>query len=229
MTLLELVNRVMRRLREDQVGDFSAEYTKLVVELISDIHQEILDIHDWSSMDVDTETALVAGQREYAVANTTAESMYRGIVGTKSFIDATSPQGQNVIVVHKDAIEDMYQQNRDQTQAQPLYVAYYPDFEAGVTNMVVWPTPDTNDVYVRQRFHVPETTVDTSTSISYEFKCPLAPLRLGALYIALNERGEELGEPGGLVEKRYYAALSAAKEADVKSREDGNEYEFYRE
>jgi len=229
MTLLELVNRVMRRLREDQVGDFSEEYTKVIVELISDVHEEIMDLHDWSSMDVDVETTMVAGTRTYALAGTTAASLYRHIAGTKVFDDSSDPQGTDITVLHRDVIENMYQQDRDLTQGEPCNVSYHPDYENDTIVMTVSPTPETSGFVIRNRFFVPEPAVTTDTSVDYAFRCPLTPLRLGALYMALNERGEEMGEPGQMAQMRYYNALGTAKETDIKNRERGNEYEFYRD
>jgi len=58
---------------------------------------------------------------------------------------------------------------------------------------------------------------------------PHRPVYLGALYLALNERGEEMGEPGGKAEQRYRVALNSAIEADQKAKVRSEEYEAVRD
>ena len=51
MTYLEAVNKVLRRLREDEVVSVSSNpYSKLIGELINDAKRIVEDAWDWSSM-----------------------------------------------------------------------------------------------------------------------------------------------------------------------------------
>lgn len=48
MTALQLVNSVLRRLRESEVTDFSSSYTKLILDLLNETKREVEDAWDWS-------------------------------------------------------------------------------------------------------------------------------------------------------------------------------------
>jgi hypothetical protein len=50
-----------------------------------------------------------------------------------------------------------------------------------------------------------------------------------ALFYCLNERGEEMGEPGGVAEGRAIAALENAIENDRIRASRSNTYEMYRD
>ena len=49
------------------------------------------------------------------------------------------------------------------------------------------------------------------------------------LFLAFNERGEEMGEPGNMAERRYATSLVDAIDADVQRTGRTNRLEFYRD
>jgi hypothetical protein len=65
------------------------------------------------------------------------------------------------------------------------------------------------DCYLPQGYL--DSTVDDDTVI----QVPSRPLILGAYMLALNERGEELGEPGGLIEQRFLEAKDDSIQTDL--------------
>ena len=75
-------------------------------------------------------------------------------------------------------------------------------------NVKLYRTPD--GVYdIETRWNIPQELLETDgsdegTNIRYPERC----LYLGTLYLAMNERGEEIGEPGHIVRQRYYDSLS---------------------
>ena len=245
MTLLQLVNRVLRRLREDEVTDFSADYTTLIVDFLGEIHAEVLDEHDWSSMDHDLRVLGVASQREYDLSATTAnggdvevgysptteKSLVRQIDGTPVaywYTDTSSVQGTRIPQISWEQYYAMYKENRTDTADQPAYFALTQ--RADGFRLAMWPAPVGSGGALEIRFHTPETVISSESSITTTtIKAPERPLVLGALYLALNERGEELGEPGNIAEQRYYKALAAAKEADQMNNGRTNKFEFYRD
>lgn len=245
MTLLQLVNRVLRRLREDEVTDFTADYTTLIVDFLAEVHAEVLDEHDWSSMDYDVQVAAVASQEEYdlsatiadggGVTNgytpTTAKSLVRQVEGTPVaywYDSVSATQSTKIPQVSWEKYVDLYKSDTSQEAIQPTVFALRQDGDG--FRLALWPTPDASTGIFEIRFHTPEAVISSeSSTVSTTVLAPERPLVLGALYLALNERGEELGEPGNIAEQRYYKALAAAKEADQMNSGRTNKFEFYRD
>jgi len=245
MTLLQLVNRVLRRLREDEVDVLTADYTTLIVDFLSEIHAEVLDYHDWSSMDYTVKVAAVASQEEYDlsatvadggnVANgytpTTVKSILRYVEGVPLvhwFDSVSATQGVLIPQISWDKYLALYNSDTSQEAVQPTVFALRQDGDG--FRLALWPTPDASTGLVCLRFHTPETVLSSeSSTTATTVLAPERPLVLGALYLALNERGEELGEPGNIAEKRYTDALEAAAEADKMNQARTNKFEFYRD
>jgi hypothetical protein len=78
--------------------------------------------------------------------------------------------------------------------------------------------PPTVACFLRIRMWTPEDDIDVDADDNRTLLVPWRPLYLGALYLALNERGEEIGEPGGVAERRYNQSVSGAIEADVNRK-----------
>lgn len=247
MTLLQLVNRVLRRLREDEVTDLTADYTTLIVDFLGEIHAEVLDEHDWSNMDYDVKVQAVQSQEEYdlsaTVSNgghvadtytpTTNKSLVRQVEGKPVaywYDSVSATQGAAVAQVSWEKYVDLYKQDTSQEAIQPVYFALRQDGDG--FRLALWPTPDATAAsgYFTIRFHTPETVISSeSSTVATTVIAPERPLVLGALYLALNERGEELGEPGNIAEQRYLKSLAAAKEADQMNSGRTNKFEFYRD
>jgi len=111
---------------------------------------------------------------------------------------------------------------------RPTYVSFSTFNSTNCWRVEVFPY-NSEDITVWSRWNNPEVPITTDTDDGYEFVVPALPIYLGTLFMALNERGEELGEPGSIAERRYYDALNTAKESDIQVRGLTNEYEFVRE
>lgn len=91
------------------------------------------------------------------------------------------------------------------------------------TVVAIWPAPDNDCLEFRFDMHVPQGPLELDgTDDATEITVPWRPLYLGGLYLALNERGEEIGEPGGVAERRYRDAL-----LDAADQNDQNELETW--
>jgi len=73
--------------------------------------------------------------------------------------------------------------------------------------MAFWPVPDATYAVQHSWYIPPADLAVDGTDDDTNIRLPQNPLFLGALYLALNERGEEMGEPGGKAEQRYMQAL----------------------
>ena len=75
----------------------------------------------------------------------------------------------------------------------------------------------------------PERMTSGVSTDNDSFEIPYRPVQELALMYALNERGEEMGEPGNLAQGRYIQALAAAKELDIKAAEYSNSMDWRRD
>lgn len=231
MTYLELVNRVLRRLREDEVQNFTAEYSQLVADFVSEAHAEVLEAHDWSIFDTEITVSLTDGTAEYNVTGTSQEAQLRYVADAPQvqwFESAVATQGQPIRQVSWQEYARLKNIDTSQEGTQPTFFALRLDDDGW--KVAVWPTPSTTGPELRMTFWNPEDRLDSDTdATSRTIMVPWRPVYLGGLYLALNERGEEIGEPGNMAETRYYTALAAAKESDVLNSGRTNRYEFYRD
>jgi len=97
MTALQLVNSVLRRLRESEVTDFTESYSKLILDFINETKREVEDSWDWSALrqtiSINTNTAdrsypiIGAGQRYRFLRQLGTENISAYNVTNKSWLD----------------------------------------------------------------------------------------------------------------------------------------------
>lgn len=248
MTFLDLLNKVLRRLREDTVNTMDGtEYSRLVSEFIAEIHQECVEVHDWTSMRHTINLAVANGTRTYnlgkTIANggnvpntervTTTDSLlvYDQYNQPMAFLfDSDSDtQGNRMIPISQTNMERLYQSNRALTNTEPNYFSYRLHPSNDGLELTLWPIPATTRT-ARLTFWTPEEEPTTEgTDDNTALLVPWKPVYLGTLMLALNERGEEMGEPGNIAERRYYNSLARAIEADQQLGGRTNQQEFVRD
>ena len=68
MTYLEIVNNVLRRLREPEVTNINnTEYSKLIATIVNDSKREIENAHSWNALRTMIPVATVAGVQGYTI------------------------------------------------------------------------------------------------------------------------------------------------------------------
>jgi hypothetical protein len=245
MTLLEIVNRVLRRLREDEVADLTTDpYSTLLAEFVADAHREVVEAHDWAVFDHDLVVVVTAGQTDYDLASGSAD-LYSG-TGTSHrslvryhrdmpmayYFDTlaeyqSGTNGSLLAQLHPE--EQAYQiVNRNDYTNEPSGFALVPQATVDALTLKL-DTEPTVGGYIYVRFHTPEALIDVDTDVAREIYAPSAPVLARAIYYALNERGEEMGEPGNVAEVRSDNALAAAIETDRIRSSRTNTYEMYRD
>jgi hypothetical protein len=246
MTVLEIVNRVLRRLREDTVTSLiETDYSRMVAEMLYDVHQECLE-YDWSAMQHVIDVPVDASQRVLDLTRLEANSgdILAGGRVTKNdsyvmwdrnhlpmawiFDDTSDTEGDRMIYLQQADMEHLYQTDRDFTADDATYFSLRMSPDRDGLSMTVWPPPDAAK-HIRMRMWTPEDEIDVTADDDTTLLVPSRPLILGTIMLALNERGEELGEPGNVAERRYYEARSAAIELDMKRKEHADEFEAVRE
>src|SRR5262245_37683412 len=243
MTVLEVVNKVLKRLREDTVTASDAEeYSSLIAEFVADIHSECVEQHDWSSMNHYINLELVPGQRTYNLGeggvvddaeretNNDSHLIFDARNRPMAFLfdDENDQYGEQIFACSVADMDRLFQLDRQMENEQPYHISYNlaPGNEGVELN--VWPLPAASRL-LRLKFWTPPLILGDGSDDNTELLMPWRPVYLGALYLALNERGEEIGEPGNIAEQRYLRARSSAIESDLKLGTRSDQYEAVRD
>ena len=194
MTYLECVNRVLRRLRENEVTTVNeTPYSKLIGDLVNVVKVEIEDSWNWSAL------------RTTLTATTTASLFNYVLVGSGTRIrvlDIFNDSENTVIEQRGTKWFDKVYLTYDQPSGTPMYYNFNGVDSNGDTQVDFFPIPDA--VYnVRINCVIPqdELVVDAT-----QILIPANLLVEGTLARAISERGDD----GGYVEQeqRYRSMAS---------------------
>lgn len=189
MTYLNLMNNVLRRLREDEVSSVSATtYTKMVSDFINDAKKLVEESNDWSAL------------RETIVVSTTASDNSYSLTGSGDNVKVMSVinDTQNCFMEYqtKDWFNDsLYIANA--VEGAPKYYTYNGLDSSGDTEVLVGPTPD--GVY-SLRFDVVKRQADLSTNTD-TLLVPAMPV----IHLAVALLARERGETGGTSTAEYFS------------------------
>lgn len=206
MTYLEIVNKVLRRLREPTVASVSENsYSALIGELVNVSKREIEDSWNWAAL----RTTLTA---------TTAPDLFNYVLrgaGTRFRVLEIINDTDNFFMQPRDG--KWFESNLlmvPVTKGSPLYYNFNGVTTYGDTQVDVFPVP--NGVYTL-RFNVvmPQDDLTTDTEV---VQIPYQLLIEGVLARAIAERGEDGGNQDQ--EMRYRNML-----ADLISIENGHRVE----
>jgi hypothetical protein len=249
-TQITLINNVLRRLREDEVETTdSGAYSQLIAMWINDGMRELSDRYAWSSLKHEITVTLAQGTSEYDISATVADggdvpNTERPTTGESMLIwdrngnrpsaylfadasDATM-NGQMRLMTEEDRVRRL-QQDRDLQNLEPVDFSLKLAADGDGYLFTVWPTPAAART-VRISFWTPQAELSIDgTDDSTEIIVPNAAVEGYAHLTASNERGEEMGEPGNVLERRYINLLGGVMEAAMKNEERVNVYESYRD
>ena len=207
MTYLECVNRVLRRLRENEVTTVNeTPYSKLIGDLVNVVKVEIENSWNWSAL----RTTLTA---------TTTDSLFNYVLvdsGTRFRVLDVVNDTEDVFMEERSSrwFDEQFLMSSVQHSA-PIYYNFNGVNSNGDTQIDLYPIPD--GVYnIRINVILPqqELVVDST-----QIQIPANLLVEGALARAISERGED----GGYAEQEQrYRALAAdliAIEASIRQDE----------
>jgi len=248
-TQLTLVNNVLRRLREDTVASVADNaYAQLVAMFINDGIRETSEAYDWSSLQHTVNVAVSASTFEYDLSLlvsgggnvdnadrvTTPDSMLRfGMNGRPLaflFADDTETDVEvNLNLVTEDTRMWRYQQDRGDTNALPSCFSLIHTSTGDGQMLRLWPTPSESK-HIRIVFNTPqaELAID-GTDDATEILVPNQVVEAYAHMSLANERGEEIGEPGNMLERRWQRLLGGAIEAAMTADGWADRYVSYRD
>jgi hypothetical protein len=203
MTYLELVNKILVRLREPEVTSVQDNpYSKLIGEFVNIVKREVEDTYNWSAL-------------RSTISVTTTPDVY-------SYILTDSTTRLRIFDVHDDTndyelryqttqwFDRMFQSNTP-TRTSPMYYNLNGVTTNGDQQVDLFPIPD--GAYVI-RFNIYKPQPDLVEDLDV-IQIPFQPVVEGALARAISERGDD----GGYTEQegRYNRVLS-----DLIAIESGN-------
>lgn len=206
MTYLEIVNRVLRRLREQEVSSVSANsYSSLIGDLVNSIKSEVENSYNWSALRQTLSTSTSADVFNYTLAGSGTRFKLLDVVNDTSnwFMKERSSTWFNrqFLLV-------------DPQKSAPQFYNYNGVDSNGDTQIDVYPIPD--GVY-DLRFNVilpQEDLVNNSDVIKVNPQVVIE----GTLARAISERGEDGGSQD--VEARYRNMLADLIAIEANNRPD---------
>jgi len=184
MTYLQLVNNVLKRLRERTVSTVEeTAYSTLISLLVNDAKQEVEQSWDWSALRTTLTATTSAGVFAYELTGSGDNMKMLDVVNDTS----------NYFMTYKTASEFTgYYLNSNPVQGEPRYYSFNGLDDNGDTIVEVYPPP--NGVY-SLRFNLINRQDDLSTDTDV-LLCPSKPVEMLAYAKAVEERGEDGGVAG---------------------------------
>jgi len=208
MTYLDLVNNVLRRMREDEVSSVkSTTYSKMVGDFVNDAKKIVEAAWDWSAL------------RTTLTITTTADIFNYVLTGSQNRIKALNVinDTDNIFMEYRPAtwFDDKYL-NQDPVSGSPEYYTYNGVDSSGDSQIDVYPKPD--GVYTI-RFNCIFRNDDLSADVD-TLLIPSMPV----IHLAIALLARERGETGGTSAPEYFGIadkyLSDAIALDAQKHPD---------
>lgn len=203
MTRLEIVNAVLRRLREDTVASVTEnDYSTLIGEFVNEIKREIEDSCDWTALRQDITVTTSSGTDTYSITGS----------GERFRILSVLNDTQD-----SEMIQVPYKYMKVQTKlgtrqsASAIYYNIYDKDSNGDAKVQFDPLPNTTDSIVFSMV-VPQADLNSDTDV---LTVPSWPVVLGTYARAVSERGEDNGTMYAEAIAAYNKALGDAIAQDV--------------
>lgn len=213
MTYLQLINRVMRGLREKQVvGVTSATgFTELVGQYVNQAKHDIEDAGPWEALRTSVTGTLTVSQQTEDLTSSTNERSYIYVdpfsgVG-QAWITTSGSKG-TIAVIPQAAMRQMWQMTDNTVTGVPVYVSFSKS-ASGIT-AEFYPAPDAAYTY-RFEFVVPQAELSAAGDT---LSIPSEPVWRTALAMAVEERGDEFSGNVAQYYDRAEAALHSAIMSD---------------
>jgi hypothetical protein len=213
MTYLEIVNAVLRKLREDEVTVVQEnDYSKLIGDFVNDALNSVEAAWDWSSLRQVIDLTTFDNQKTYSLTDF-------GIRGELMSLYNVSEK-QEITQRTKAYIKDKHYKDPDNTTGKPRYFAFDGTDVNNDTQVTFYPTP--NDTYQLEANVVlrdQRLVNDADTT-----KLPTQPIIQLAFAYALRERGETGGQ--GAMEQVVIAQTDLANAIALDAGNNSGELVF---
>lgn len=212
MTYIQLINKVLRRLREKQVSGLTAEYTLMVGEFVNEAKDEVEAAWDWKCLRSDITFPTVAGTTDYLLAGTTEKTrlLYDKRCGLPQAFNITDGGGRMCEISLERARSDLA---TSPPQARPYTFSTI----RGATGMTLRISPAPDAAYSLQ---VSVVTPQAALAVVGDvLTVPSDPVYQMATALASAERGSGMGANAEILMMRARARLAEAIVQDMEPGE----------
>jgi hypothetical protein len=234
MTQLEMVNKILLRLREDQVSTVTdSDYSKLVAQFVNDAKADIEDInHDWSQYEIEVDITILAdGTRSYDITASNDRSKLM-----RSYQDDRVPAAYDITANESGQLFDcplkILKRERALTNdindvRVPKVFAIEADTDVGdgwkIT--LLWGANEQRDW--RMYWYAPQDDLTlTGSDDNTEILLPQRPVELRAYAYAVNEREIAGDQRAQIAWQRSGDAIAAALENDMQVQKKSDEIDI---
>jgi hypothetical protein len=226
MTYREIINSVLRRLREDTIdSDWSGnlydsntvtDYQKLIGELVNDSKKNVESYHDWSALRETFNIKTKADNMQYTLGDST-----RGAGVTFKVLDVICQDtGQILEQVNSEWLNDKVFPLSQISKDNPTKYALNGVSQAGVGrepdfNIDLYPVPTGVQTI---SFNIVGAQKELTTA-SQILRTPSQPVILGAWARAVAERGEDGGTISSIIAAESLDSLQLAIQLDAGNME----------
>ena len=212
MTYRELINAVLRRVRESTItanwngalNDSTSvgDYQKLIGEFVNESKREVEDAWNWSVLRYSTTVGTTADEQVYSLTGTTQR--------TRILMAQEQSNGSLLQEMSDPYLQFTKYPTSSVQKTIPHYYAVT-GVTGGALQIEFEPVPD--DTYsITFRTVTPQGDL---TNASTELLVPQQPVILGAWARAISERGEDGGSMSDMVFAQYQNALADAIQIDA--------------
>lgn len=205
MTLLQLVNKVLEKLREDSVEGLTADYPSMIAGFVNEAKEDIEDMGPWYALRTTLTGSLTQDVATLDLTSSTNDRSY--LVFSKNLPMAfitTASEERRLQVVEAAEIEALQALDPDAQHDVPAAVAFRRS-DDGI-EALFFPTPDQAYTY-QFSMVVPQDDLD---DMDDELTIPGGPVWRTALFYALDERGEDFAGSAARAEQRARQAVGDA-------------------
>lgn len=203
MTFLEVINAVLRRIREDSVTASNAtDYSKLIADFVNQAIYDTEHAFDWNSLKETIDITTVAAQEDYAFSETPVHIL--------AAINDTKNWYMKVITDHRQ-FSNRYLDSG--ATGSPYHYSFIGK-NGDSSQINLYPVPDgVETLRFLCKQHTAEYAIDASDD-SEVLKIPTMPVILNAYARAVSERGEDGGIGVNEANREAASALADAISLD---------------
>jgi hypothetical protein len=189
MQYIQLVNSVLRRLRESEVSSVTDNsYSKLIGDFVNDAKRQVEDAYNWNSLSDTLTATTVAGIFNYVLQGSGQRFRMIDVINdSKDYVlkNATTEYMNRLFLITNG------------NQGQPMYYNFNGTDSNGDTQVDIYPIPDVA-YNIRFNMILPQPLLSNNADV---LKVPHEPV----IYLAYAKALAERGEDGGLVSNEAYA------------------------
>ncbi len=236
-TQLTVVNNILERLREDTVSSVNeTAYSKLIARFCNDAKNDIEDLnHTWSHYITEVDVSILSdGTRSYALSTTNENSFlmrnWKNEKLPQAYDVTAGEKGQLVEIPRKEIDRIRHTTNNiEDTETRPYIFSIERDTSNRYWNLVLlWGSQEARSW--KTYWYIPQDDMALDgTDDATQFTLPARPIEMKAYYYALNERGEEMGQPNGITWQVANESIAAALELDLQVQKKSYEIDIDRE